>query len=218
MNPALIGVSYLRMSSGVKITVDGNSIYTTVGSTSSVAALLAANAYLGGVVTTVDCAVSGQTWQNMIDTPSDIDAAYDASKINVLICGESANSSGNRDGAGIAADAAIYIARAKSVSPTRKVVLCSGMPRGGNASASNQRILDGDALMRANWRSYGADAFCDFRAAGYPLAFDGATSAPFTANLNYWQEATDWLHLTELGKNVCLVPPLIATLKKLRKR
>lgn len=208
------------MSSNVKIVVDGNSIYTNVYGQPKMGEVLATlPPIVGAGVTIVDCAISGQTWIDMNNAPTDVDSAFDGSKTCILVCAETTNSVGNqgRTGAQAYGDAQAYITARLAAHPGWKIVLCSGLPRDGAANFNNTNISAADALMRANWRSMGVKAFVDYRQAGSPFAQDGTDPAVFVAQQSLWAETSAWLHPSVAGKTI-MAQYICAQIKKLPKR
>lgn len=216
------GAARLRLSSAVKIIVDGNSIYYGTGS-NPFDQVLALDPYLSGSgVTYANVAASGQTWAQMTSSATDVNAAFDASKTNVLICAETTNAArGGKIGSSIYDDAAAYIAARRAhyatISPTKplRIIVCSSLPMDGSASNANAYASAADALMRANFRAMGADAFCDYRTGSSPFNHDGTSAAVFQAQQSLWLETSSWLHPLTAG--VTIMCQMVAnTLRRLK--
>lgn len=222
---ALIDPPTLRISAAVRVVVDGNSIYSTVGG-SAIATLLATKiqSELGVSVTADDKSRSGASWLDMAADGGRVDTSFDASvdagARNILICGETANSVNTggftatvRTGAQAWADCKAYVAARRAATPNLKVVLCGTTP--SNLGATwNARVAEFEALAKANYRQCGIHAYVNFRTAASPaFNHDGVTDL-FNAYAGYW--ADYWLHLTTAGKQVMVDQIYLQGLRKLR--
>ena len=215
MLPFMVGAAKLRLSSACKIVLDGNSIFHDYYSLPTMATVLSSVepvASSGAAV--VDCSINGQTWAGMMSA-TDVESAFDAGKTNVLVCFEDANQAAISTGAEIHAACAAYVAARKAAQPTRKIVLCSGLPIHGYGTASNAAINQSDALRAGAWRAMGADVYCDFRAPGSPFAHDGVRPEPFQLQQDLWHETSGWVHPSEAGKAV-MARMIAAAIRRLR--
>lgn len=203
MGPILGGTPFIRYGSGVKICCDGNSLTESHGSGTPYPTQLAALAPLNGLVTVVNTGISGQTTQNMIDSAADVEAAYDATKTNILVCMEGTNSIYNgRTAAQAASDMGNYIAARLAAQPARKIILLTCTPRQlGVSDADNavqNAIIDAyNVILRSNYLAYGAKLLVDLRQPGSPWSaanFPDYTTATFNASA-----AGGWWAAAEVG-------------------
>lgn len=185
----------LKPSGAVKVVFDGNSLVQGVGSTTT--PLPAAFASLvPGLSSVVNLGGSGRTWAAMLSGTA-VDAAFDASKTNVLFAWETTNSVCNdgRTAAQTIQDATAYIAARRAANPGWRIVLLTSIPRQvGNAvtdvTASNVAMEQVNAAFLANYRAMGADAVVDVRRPGSYFRFADYSAGTFASDPNgYWYEA-----------------------------
>jgi hypothetical protein len=136
--------------------------------------------------------VSGQTWRKMngLDTGSaaDVDGAWVDGKVNVLLAWEGTNSItlGLRTPAQTIQDASDYIAARRALHPGWKIVIGTVAPRQLSSSQTDTDALNANidaynVLLRAQYRSMGADALFDVRQAGSEFNFSDYLNATFEA-------------------------------------
>lgn len=191
----------LKMSSNVKITIDGNSIYADYLSTQT----------MGQVINTIlpvkdsgatynNIAISGQTWEDMNTNVSDVDSSFDALKTNILICSETTNSSnlGGLTSQQIYDAATLYIQNRLTAHSEWIVVLCGSLPR-YKTNEINQTMIDADNLMAENYRKMGANAFVNYRNS-IPFNHDGSQTSYFSTQQQYWADTSNWTHPNNAGK------------------
>ncbi len=162
---------------------------------------------VNGAATSSMLAISGQTVQDMIDTASDVDAAFNPARTNVLIT--FAGTNGMIDGGAVQADRMrTYLAARKAAHPELLVVLGGLIPRyePGTLTVAdrNERMVAYNALCRSNWRTWGADAFFDTRPAGGPFDLPDWSLGSFTRaeTLPLWSTADTagvYTHLSDVG-------------------
>lgn len=169
---------------------------------SMIAGLLA-----GTGATVVSTAIGGQSWYDMAANASDVEAAYAAGKVNVLIAGETTNACVHggggpiRTGAGAWADAAAYFAARKAAHPDIRTIVCGTPPIGGGygSPAINLEYIAFDSLARAGHRAAGIDLFVDFRTAATPwMNHDGTVLSSFSDASVKWSDA--YIHPSTAGK------------------
>ncbi len=220
--PELSGRPGLTWNNGtVNVCCDGNSLTeglrSTVPATKSYPAVMASSLFpvAGNVVTNVG--ISGQQWTSMTSTITDVNAAWNAGKTNVLVCFEDTNEIYNGSTrAQVTTNMLAYFAAVLAVHAW-KIVLCSCIPRYGvigsvgsysqpDVDDYNARINAVNAYNRANWRSYGISHFIDV-AADPLFALSSYTAADFDAvggiTPVYYQEpdrgSIGRVHLTDYG-------------------
>ena len=152
-------------------------------------------------------AIGGQTTQDMIDAASDVDAAFDNARTNVLIT--FAGTNGMIDGAAAQADRMrTYIAARKAAHPDLLVVLGGLIPRYESSAISisdrNNYMVAYNALCQANWRTWGAAAYFNPRPAGGPFDLPDWSLESFTRSetLPLWSTADAqgvYTHLSDVG-------------------
>lgn len=190
----MLSPARLSFASGVRVTVDGNSIYAGYA-TAAISTLLAARPLLAGA-TFVSTAISGQSWLDMTATATDVDASIATAGVrNILICGEGTNAVSpakqGRDGSGVIADAVAYISARKVANPKVYVVLCSALPRSPSDVANvamNTALNYSDASYASNLATTGADALANMREIP-AFAHDGFTLANFQSYESFWAAA-----------------------------
>lgn len=183
------------------MTVDGNSL--TDAAVSNLIAQLNVLAPISSQFTITNRAINGQTVQQMIATPTDVDNSYVNGKINYLLVWEITNNIyiAGRTGLQTCADLTTYIAARKALHPWR-VILMTGIPRGSqlgttwNVTTGEEQMQIANSYIRANWQQMGAVAFVESRQPGSIFDFtDCSNAANFPSSL--W---TDRTHPNSAGK------------------
>ena len=184
----------LKPSSTVKVVFDGNSLVQGVGATSTPLPTAFA-AQVPGLASVTNLGGSGRTWRQMngLDGGSSaaVDAAFDASKTNVLFAWETTNSVFNagRTAAQTIQDAADYIAARRAAHPGWRIVLLTSIPRQPGLT-QNQAMAAVDAAFLANYRAMGDDAVVNVRRPGSYFNFADYSDATFANDPSgYWFEA-----------------------------
>jgi len=210
MGPILGGSPRIRFGANVNIACDGNSLTAGVGGYPWPNSLKAKTAFTGCTVS--NFASAGHTTQQMISGAGEVDAAWVDGKTNVLVAWEGTNSICNvgRTAAQAAQDMADYIAGRLALHPWI-ILLGTCLPRQTNAgqaatTAQNAVIEAYNALLRANYRAYGAKGMFDVRAAGSPFnladyqmaTFESAYSSALWAD----SETGNHIHLSSAGYHV----------------
>lgn len=195
----------MKPSSALNVVWDGNSLVAGSGASGSSkylpAQTMALAPLVGSGATSVNCGVSGQSFRMMngLDSGSaaDVDAAWASGKYNVLVPWEITNTIAfyGRSVAQCVQDCIDYIAARKAVHPWR-VILPTALPRYG---ASDALLVQFNALARANYRAWGADALVDIRAPGSKFDFDGTLASGFQATQSLWSDTSAWVHLNDAG-------------------
>lgn len=152
-----------------KIIWDGDSLPSTHGTSAATRIPALVQGQLGaGALSMV--AIGGQTIQDMIDSPADVDGAFDATKqFNVLFT--FAGTNGMVDGPTVQAQRMrTYLAARKAAHPELLIVLGGLIPRyEASAISINQRndwMVEYNRLAASSWRTWGADAYVDLRPKG----------------------------------------------------
>jgi hypothetical protein len=129
----------------------------------------------------------------MASAASDVDAAYDPGKTNVLVVSETTNSvfGDGKTAAATITDYLTYINGRLAAHPWEYVVMFGTIPRGGQAgdATNNARLLEVDALVQADLAAHHLDAFFGFRDLS-PFYQDGTTRAGFMASTTTCYEST----------------------------
>lgn len=208
----------LKRTGPLNVVYDGNSLFwgegSTGGRTVAAQALPLLQARFADVAA-VNLGVSGQTWRQMdgLDggSTADVDSAFLIGRTNVLVAWETTNAViVGRSGAQAAADCATYLANRLALHPDWRIVLLTTLPRQaglgwtgsdqGQVDSYNAQIEAADALMRANYRAWGARACVDVRCAGSPFRFADYAVQRFAADPQLWNEAAGGrVHLTNAG-------------------
>lgn len=185
------------------MTVDGNSISDKA--VSDLWQQVNARAPISSKFVITNKAINGQSVQQMIAAPADVDNSFVPGKINYLVVFEITNNVYNdgRTGLQTCDDLIAYIAARKALNPWR-VILMTGLPR-GSLFGSTWNVVTGEAEMqaanayiRANYQAMGAVALVEARRPGGPFDFtDCANAANFPAAL--W---TDRTHPNSAGKAI----------------
>lgn len=219
MGPILGSVARLKYSAaGTTVTCDGNSITAGIVHTSGPSAYypaqLSALAPVSGQFTCANLGVSGQTTRMMngLDggSTSDVDGAFVAGKKNVLIAWEGTNSVDTtaRTAAQIAQDLADYVAARLALHPEWIIILPTILPfiRGTDSQAvtdeKNSRVDATNALIRTNYRTWGAKALVELRVAPFVLPDYTLASFETPALLALWaadEAAGTHIHLRDAG-------------------
>jgi hypothetical protein len=202
MGPILGGNPYLRYSSAVKITCDGNSLTNGHGDGTPYPTQLAALSPLSGAVTVANLGISGQVTEAMTSSAADVNAEYVAGKTNVLIAWEGINSLNNSDTPRQAADAMwAYIAARLALHPDYLVMLMIAPPRQLGVSEANDIAFNAltdqyNVILKNEWRANGVKFLLDIRQAGSFLNLPDYTRATFAAS-----GAQGWWAPAEVGTN-----------------
>ena len=152
-----------------KIIWDGDSLPSTHGTSAATRIPALVQNQLGaGALSMV--AIGGQTLQQMIDNPGDVDGAFDATKqFNVLFT--FAGTNGMIDGPELQAQRMrTYLTARKAAHPDLLIVLGGLVPRYEASAISidtrNNWMVEYNQIAAANWRTWGADVYVDLRPKG----------------------------------------------------
>lgn len=188
----------------VNVVVDGNSIYadyyTVHGPFSN--HIFLEEPFASSGFTHNDAAITTQTWRDMTDVATDVDAKYAPGKTNVLVASETTNSiyTFATSPAETVADATAYIARVRSVHPDWIILLAGSLPAEGSHSPSEDLVLNLDMIevddhMAANFAAMGADGYVSYR--DLPPFVGTGTTTPYDAFPGLWH---DHIHPADPGK------------------
>lgn len=219
----------LKFDANVNIVCDGNSLTAGVGGYPWPNGLKIRTGFTAPSY--VNVGVSGQTTQQMNGVGADVtdvNGAWVAGKTNVLVAWEGTNSICNvgRTAAQAAQDMADYIAARKAVHPWI-VLIGTCLPRQTNngqaATTSQNAVLDAyNALLRANYRAYGAKGLFDVRQAGSPFNVADYQMATFetAAAGGLWAagETGNHIHLSSAGYDALVDQIIIPAIKRLPTR
>lgn len=220
MRPIIGSAPRLKFTAATtKVGCDGNSITSgQVWTTTPYPSQLAALAPISGQFSVSNLGVSGQTIRQMngLDggSSADVDAAYATGKKNILFAWGGTNdidpNVANLTGAQAAQNLADYITARLAAHPDWYIVVMTCLPfiysgwSTATSAAVNAQVDAFNAAILANYRTWGARACLDLRAAGsafdmqgdYSLAnFNASVRAPMWAN-----EATGkHIHLNDTG-------------------
>lgn len=201
---------HLRWDSSVRVVWDGNSLVYGVGATSGQTLPVQVSALApmsGSGATYSNHGISGQTWSAMLSA-ADIDGAWQAGKINVLVCWETTNTVCNTPGLSSAQTIdgiAAYIAARRAAHPWI-IVGITTIPRetsGLMTSQSERERLNGimvevDSAMKSGQLDF--DAVVDVRQPGSPFALAGYSTADFDGSGWIWAELSpNRVHLLNAG-------------------
>jgi hypothetical protein len=156
---------------------------------------------------------------------SDVDGAFVAGLINVLMAWEGTNSIYyGRTYLQAAQDAADYIAARKAAHPWSKTIIGTCLPR--MDSTSDQTVVDNmnaaidqyNAYLRTNYKAMGFDALFDVRQSGSPFNLSDYLIATFQASAaaanSIWSNETTHVHPSNYGNDYivrqCMMPTLLA--------
>lgn len=164
--------------------------------------------------TSQNVAIPGQTWANMRLNLVDVVSAFDPTKRNILVCGETRNWVAST--AGAASEQAVdqakrYINAVQAAVRERygkefdRVVLCGTIPNSTfgdepwktDVPGFNRTLIGFDSYARAHYREMGADAFADFRANTQWFGGDGTTKPGFAQSQATVREPVntgEWVH------------------------
>ena len=174
----------ITFGSNVNIVCDGNSLTYGIGGT-AYPSQLAGKSPLTGGETITNVGVNGQTTADMTSTHSDVDAAWDAGKTNILVAWEGTNSIANigRTAAQAKSDLEAYITAVSAVHPWIVIIgttiSCQTHDGESQTIALNAVIDDYNTLLRANYRAMGATALFEVRYPGNPFTPADYTNASF---------------------------------------
>ncbi len=201
----------IKAGSGVKVTFDGNSLVQGQGGGgTTIATVFSA---LAGSTGIANVSSGGQTWADMTSVHSDVDAAYDGAKTNVLFIWETTNSvfNSNLSTQQTIDDAVAYVAAVKAAHPAWKIVMVTTIPRrAGTYIATeadlidaNQRLDSVDAYFLSNYRAVGLDAVTWVRRPGSPFLMPDYTTASFLVDNGLWSDPIgSQIHLNAAGYTV----------------
>jgi hypothetical protein len=205
--PLLMPAPVFRFDNNTKIIWDGNSLFAGIGASSGAfntpTQAMALHPF-NQVSSSVNLAISGQTWRQMngLDggSSADVDAAYDPTKKNILICWEGTNAIYNvgRTGIQAAQDAGDYIAARKTLFPDLLIVVLTTIPRRGNTTLCNY-LLEHDQYLKDNRQRLGIDLIIDIRQEIPLINFLGDSDPPFSATQSLWAESSFWIHFNDYG-------------------
>lgn len=201
-------IQTIKPGSGVKVTFDGNSLVSGVGASSF--PLPTAFSALAGATAISNLGISGQAWNDLVNNATDVDAAWDASKTNVLFAWETTNSVFNNGSTvqQVITLATNYAAARRAAHPDIRIVMITSLPREtgvtvtdqANRTERNQANDAVDAYFRQNFRAAGYDAIVDIRRPGSPFILPDYTSASFAVENGMWAEgAGTRVHLNDTG-------------------
>lgn len=195
--------------SNTKLIFDGDSLMASHASSvaNRVPGRMVAYPPSNGAAASAMLAIGGQTIQDMIDNAADVDAAFDSSKLNILVT--FAGTNGMVDGPAIQSQRMrTYIAARKAANPGLLVVLGGLIPRYEASSISialrNDYMVEYNKILEANWRTWGVSAYADLRPKGGPFDLPDWTLASFTRaqTLPLWSTddaAGVYTHLSDVG-------------------
>jgi hypothetical protein len=130
--------------------------------------------------------INGQTWRQMngLDggSSSDVDGAFDATKVNILIAWEWTNAICNthRTVAQVVQDATDYVAARRAANPWAKIFTGTALPRMN--SSTDQTLVDSDNALLDQCNAY---LLANFKAMGFDGVFDVRQSGSYYAMSNY---------------------------------
>jgi lysophospholipase L1-like esterase len=159
----------------------------------------------GGTWTNV--AIPGQGWKDMIDNPTDVDAAWQAGKTNVLILWEHVNTL-YFNGYTVAQTLAAvkqYIAARRALNPWLVVLIDSYPQQGASGTyytlaGIRVALAEIDAAIGANPAFYGIDAMVHIRQKGSFCDLPDFSDASFLAMGDVWVEQLgNFLHFNANG-------------------
>jgi hypothetical protein len=219
---AVAGRNRLRFDARANVVWDGNSLVygVSVTATENLPAKVAAQPPMVAGATTQNFGVPGYTWMDMIAQGARIDAAWDATKRNILVPWEITNTAAaGYSGSNNGLVAARYIAARRAAHPDWLIVLPTSLPRYDATGALCDRLQSADDYIRANWRALGADAICDVRAMVPELNFSGKSADSFIGTQSMWFETSNWIHLSPTGyaRLALAVSQVFASLPKRRR-
>jgi len=178
----------------VAVTADGNSLVYGDGSTNgrSFPVQLAEMAPIRGRLAITNLGINGQRTNQMTSSASDVNAAHQAGKQNILLVWEAVN---DILGSGSSAQQAYTNMRAyiqarlatNPANPWRVVLLTLAPVYPGDSSSDayvptiNQRFQDYNQLIRENQAAMGYEAMVDVRQPGSPFAIPNFERATFKA-------------------------------------
>jgi len=156
-------------------------------------------------------AIAGQTTRQMngLDTGSaaDVDGAWEAGKLNILLVWEIRNSIwGNAESPArtwqeAVQDMADYIAARRAANSWHSIILFTALPSSGSTDQANS-IEAANAYVRANYRLIGADLIVDVQRDGSPFKFSGDIPLNFQLTQSLWSESSTWTHPSAEGQAV----------------
>lgn len=192
MKAQMLGRARLRFQSAkTAITMDGNSLVSAETATSgqTVPVQLSAASPISAGLSVLNIGVNGARTRQMngLDGGSvtDVQAAWQAGKTNVLILWEGTNSmfGGGRTAAEAYSDMVSYITNRLAEHPWR-IILLTTIPRHEDSAAAqsiidaqNQKLVDYNNLILANYKSIGVESVVDVRPPGGPFNFTGYSLA-----------------------------------------
>ena len=224
MGPILGGVPRLKITNATaRIACQGNSL--TIGdgvpfqSGQDYVTVLQGLSAVNSQFTIRNDGSSGQITSQMITTAQGTfyDNIYTAGKTNIVILWEGTNSIGRAapygglTGVQAAAEMQTLVSTILSKHSDYIIIILTALPQMNfNYSTAQvmQYIDDYNAIIKSDYRSWGAKAVCDVRQAGYPWAALSASnySTPAFEDMGaggagpYWKAAeTTHLHLNNLG-------------------
>ena len=206
------GAPVLNYASGVRITIDGNSVAKGQGAVESHwDAQMINRAPFNGNAPIINIAQDGWTITNMIASGSSADATFDPTKKNILIAWEGNN---EIDNLGKTPQQAIdkmtqYCAERLAVHPWL-IVMATNIPKTTDAVINGKHIVY-DNLLKANYRAMGAKICIDFASVGGAFAFD------YTNSANFGLYQADTVHPNPTG-NFELAKIFAAALRRVPKR
>lgn len=179
-------VEYLTIDSGVKFTVDANSIWTTHGPMTPIETLAPWTAFIASSGCTVaNTSVSGQQWFEMAADLTDVSAAMDPAKINVLMPGETRNTIFNGKTAEQCLDEfGTYVTNVMGLAvPPDYILPMSCFHSDGVPTAADENIamLEVDTYIRDNLDEFLASNICWYRDLS-PFFQDGTTRSGFMSS------------------------------------
>lgn len=203
-----------RIGADTNIVVDANSYYAkwTYDPIDKVGALGQLVRSRGA--TSQNVAIPGQTWANMRLNLVDVVSAFEPTKRNILVCGETRNWVAST--AGATSEQAVdqakrYINAVQAAVRERygkgfdRIVLCGTIPNSTygdepwktDVQGLNHVLIGFDSYARARYREMGADAFADFRTDTQWFGGDGTTKPGFAqsqATVLERVESGEWVH------------------------
>lgn len=222
IGPILGGVSRLKITNATaRIACEGNSLTigdgVPFGSGQDYVTVLQGLSAVNNQFTIRNDGSSGQTTAQMITTAQGTfyDNIYTAGKANIVILWEGTNSIGRAapygglTGVQAAAEMQTLVSTILSHHSDYIIIILTALPQMNSTYGTGvvmQYLDDYNALVKANYKSWGAKAVCDVRQVGYPWAALNATnySTPAFEDVAgagpYWKAGeTTHLHLNNLG-------------------
>lgn len=184
--------SYLPIDENVKIIIDANSIWSDDMGIPGIDALPAWTAFKASSGCLVaNTSIAGQQWFQMAANLTDVVAAYDATKTNVIMSAETRNTIMNgKTYAQCLGEITDYYENLHAALPNAICVYMEALPTDGVASAAdeNATIVAVDNYVRDHLDEFGIRKFVRFRDLS-AFAGDGASRQGFMTSVDTCLEA-----------------------------